>query len=79
MTPKEKAEELVENYKPYVYPFVGSSYMTGDEYPEQILRYAKTCALLAVGEVIRSKPNQPDYIYVPVVYWQEVKQEIEKL
>jgi len=77
MTPKQKAEELVNKYKPYVYPYVGSSYMTGDEYPEQISRYAKTCALIAVDEILKVASFYND-TQAEVTYWQEVKQEIEK-
>ena len=89
MTPKEKAETLTKKYEPYVYPYVGSSYLTGDEYPEQILRYAKICALVAVDEVLHMLENglydtnirgdEYDGGFNMVEYWQEVKQEIEKL
>ena len=78
MTPKQKAEELVNKYKPYVYPYVGSSYMTGDEYPEQISRYAKACALIAVDEILKVASFYND-TQAEVTYWQEVKKEIEKL
>ena len=69
MTPKEKAEELVERY-------------------DETLTYleskskAKQCALIAVDEIIKSI----DFDWMEVQnlesqhrYWQEVKQEIEKL
>jgi hypothetical protein len=86
MTPQEKAEELVDKYKPFVYPYVGSSYLTGDEYPEQILNYAKQCALIAVDEINNDysymqnvRNANSNQIHSRRVYWQEVKQEIEKL
>ena len=72
MTAKEKALELVDKYKPFVYPFMGSSYLTGDGYDEVILRNSKICALIAVIEIL----NEPD---CSEVFWQEVKQEIELL
>ena len=78
MTPNERAEELVNKYKPYVYPYVGSSYLTGDEYPEQILSYAKKCALIAVDEILKVASFYNDS-QAEVTYWQEVKQEIENL
>ena len=58
MTPKEKAEELFDNFF--------------NLYPNQDAYFiAKQCALIAVDEIIKVLPH-PDY-------WQEVKQEIEKL
>ena len=70
MTPKDKAEELVAKY-------------------DETLTYleskskAKQCALIAVEEILSIKPNNPfivnGYYIEPKKYWQEVKQEIEKL
>jgi hypothetical protein len=81
MTPKEKAEALVDKYKPFVYPYVGSSYLTGDEYPEQILNYAKLCALITVDEIINTASPVYDSFWPMNTkdYWKEVKEEIEKL
>ena len=78
MKPKEKAEELVDKYKPFVYPYVGSSYLTGDEYPEQILNYAKQCALIAVDEILNLASFYND-TQGEVTYWTEVKQEIKNI
>ena len=65
MTPKEKAKELVNKFRPYTKIIVADA-----EYIED----TKKCALIAVDEIIK------------VAYWnnvkefyQEVKQEIEKL
>ena len=77
MTPNEKAEELIDKYKLFVYPYVGSSYLTGDEYPEQILNYAKQCALVAVDEILNLASFYND-TQGEVTYWTEVKQEIKK-
>ena len=63
MTPKEKAEELV-------YKFV--QYTPADselEYP-----YAKQCALIAVEQILEIIFSDYDW-----QYWNEVKQELEKL
>ena len=73
MTPNERAEELVNKYKPYVYPYVGSSYLTGDEYPEQILSYAKKCASISVDEILSLFVHE----CADTRYWTEVKKEIE--
>ena len=81
MKPKEKADELVNKYKPYVYPYLGSSYMTGDEYPEQILNYGKICALIAVDEIMNelSEMNYGLQYLNRMAHWEDVKEEIEKL
>ena len=60
MTPKEKAEELVEKYDETL------------TYLESKAK-AKHCALIAVDEIL-------EHCYeVMKPFWQEVKQEIEKL
>ena len=65
MTPKEKAEEL----------YVGYWYLTNDS------RISKQCALIAIDLRLDG-----DFIFTSIEYgvdsleyWQEVKQEIEKL
>ena len=80
MTPKEKANELVNKY--YGYYTVHMS-------------IAKKCALIAVDEIINAYPHtfglNKEYtkdgelvtsivnIRPNIIYWQEVKQEIENL
>lgn len=73
MTPKEKAEELVDKYL---------LLQIHIPYHET----AKQCALIAVDEIIKSNPIIPlqfmiesEAIDAAVEYWQQVKQEIEKL
>lgn len=80
MTPKEKAQELVDKY----YYYVGS------------VLEQKQCALIAVDEILKSEPRYPSnvdwddagathqYYYEAqreeaAIYWEEVLQEIEKL
>jgi hypothetical protein len=44
--------------------------------------YAKKCALIAVDYIITSNPHSNPFntdVYSTMDYWQEVKQEIEKL
>ena len=65
MTPKEKAEELVDKFVQYT-P-ADSEF----EYP-----YAKQCALIAVDEILNAVTAIADKRYD---YWKEVKQELEKL
>ena len=69
MNPKEKAKELVDEFARI------------DGYQDSIdlskCEYEKQCALIAVEELIKEA-----YFEVPNIrqrFWQEVKQEIEKL
>ena len=86
MTPKEKAKKLVDKFyseitgmelsfvsKLIVLPNGDSNYKT-----------AKQCALIVVDEIIKELPildYHPlgSYTNPRIKYWQEVKQEIEKL
>lgn len=73
MTPKEKAEELVDKFFNW--------------YPEQDAQFiAKQCALIAVDYILRVLPQNEYFEDLgkfgknrESVYWQDVKQEIEKL
>ena len=78
MTPKEKAKELIDKFKPLCVNVKHTGILDGlatvmnDDFINLIA--AKQCALIAVGEIIE------------VAYWnnvkdfyREVKQEIEKL
>ena len=75
MTPKEKAEELVDKY-----------YNLDDLLYETLsFIQAKQCALIAVDEIIKNGGTHYIIEYKPnsytnqVWFWQEVKEEIEKL
>jgi len=68
MTPKEKAEELVEKYNNFL--------NSDDVYWEDIIQ----CALIAADEIIKSFHTGKRYNYGKSFnYWNEVKAEIEKL
>jgi hypothetical protein len=67
MTPKEKADELVERFRMNVLDYEGCSINT---------HKAKQCALIAVDELVILGMWTDESIGK---YWQEVKQEIEKL
>jgi hypothetical protein len=69
MTPKEKAKELVGRYAMYL----RANLMHNEEANED----AKQCALIAVDEILEVIQNL--YFMGTVDYWQEIKQEIEKL
>lgn len=62
MTPKEKAEELRGKFSDTLYEGNGTS------------AGAISCAIIAVDEIILSKP-----ILGSLEYWQEVKEELTKL
>ncbi len=71
MTPKEKAKELVDKM----------SYNDFDKYHNCSYYVAKNCALIAVNEIINNSIEWLGCKYQDeeIKYWQEVKQEIEKL
>lgn len=83
MTPKEKANQLVERMKQYVHGYVGSSMLTNTEYPEQILKQAKKAANIVVDECINCSQYKAHLPPVPEIetteYWLSVKDEIERV
>jgi hypothetical protein len=77
MTPKEKAEELVNKFMEYSHTdFI--TYRGGYQMDSQI-ENAKQCALIAVDEVIKSHHNLYGVNNKEVKFYLEVKQEIELL
>ena len=71
MTQKEKAEELVDKYV---------SLTDGWVYGIKNWEYKKKCALIAVDEILNLEPPELSYLEpFSKSWWQEVKQEIEKL
>ena len=81
MTPKEKTIQLVERFRHF------DEYYYDEFFKDTDL--AKQCALIAVDEIIEATNmyqyginNAIEHIPAKIVshpYWQEVKQEIEKL
>jgi hypothetical protein len=82
MTPKEKAEELVDKFyqttpnEAWYNPPLASASM---EY--KAWEQAKQCALIAVDEIMEQllKNMSNDISGVHGIYWEKVKQEIEAL
>jgi len=77
MTPKEKAQELLDK----IINIANKHDCFGNEYP-----LAKDCALIAVDEILKEYAHAENHIEdimgrisLYIKYWQEVKQEIEKL
>lgn len=84
MTPKEKAKELIHKYV---------ALTDGWVYGKENWEHKKKCALIAVDEIIKSRQEDGSFddtlsstsseYYTPhpmyLTYWQQVKQEIQKL
>jgi hypothetical protein len=74
MRPKEKAIEIYDKFEEH------STYSFNENKELSSKHHAKQCALIALNEIIqaiRYTEAKKDYGYVG--YWNEVKQEIEKL
>ena len=67
MTPKEKAEELVDKF-----------YKINEGVNLIYFEEAKQCALIAVDEILDMVKHTP-IEFIETDYWQEVKQEINEL
>ena len=78
MNPKEKALELIEQFKDKVNPYIGSGMLSNTHDDDTILWQSKRCALVAVDEVLNEENHfiQTD---AHLLYWEEVKQEIKNL
>jgi len=86
MTPKEKAEELVEKFKfETKRSEVINDILLGDISVVFKHYKAKQCALISVDEVQRliKDLSNCSYRFISIIdemnFWQEVKQEIQKL
>ena len=74
MTPKEKALELYWKYYNRI------EHTLSEEYSEHETFLCKECALIAVDEILDLIDTIYDYDRESLnPYWQEVKQELEKL
>lgn len=74
MTPKQKAEELFSKY----------SYLSKNHVPTLGIKVAKECALVALDEIIPIVEGYEDALSLSqqsdtLEWWQQVKQEIQKL
>ena len=68
LTPKQKADELIEKFR----PFAHSNFTYNDNGETE---KATQCAIIAVDEILKIGWNLPHYENKEgVVYWQEVKQ-----
>jgi hypothetical protein len=76
-----KADELIEQFKPYVYCFMGSDMLINRESDSVVLKNACICAMVCVDEIIkdfrgfRTKPYLTVTQAIEVTkFWQKVKQ-----
>jgi hypothetical protein len=76
MTPKEKAEKLVDKHLRIIADDVIDNKLV---YGTLTYKLSKECALIAVDELIKQEEKYNNGTFYPSKYWQEVKQEIEKL
>jgi hypothetical protein len=79
MTPKEKAKELVNKYSPYVYCYMGSGMLSNSYDDTVIIMNAKQCALIAVYEMLNDCDPSSPFEIERINFWENVKNEIEKL
>ena len=75
MTPKEKAEELYSKYYNRIEHCLSEDYYGSEKFIIQ------QCALIVVDEVLLETDDNYDSLHASDrrIYWQNVKQEIEKL
>ena len=59
MQPKQKAQDLINKFKPHVYCYMGSGVLTNDYNETVALNEAKNCALMCAKVVLESTPLNP--------------------
>ncbi len=81
MTPEEKSKQLVDDYYnilPLDKYVITKDYFLSWEY--NAWKEAKKCAIRAVDEILKEIEDIDDgQTFIPYEYWNEVKNEIEKL
>ena len=74
-TPKEQAEDLIRQFKNYVYPYSGSGMLSNTYDDDIILLNAKHCATITVETILINK-----FLYEwQKAFWQNVLIEIKLL
>lgn len=79
MTPEEKAKELIAKFYDQIedFPVQCGMYCQGGSI--NIIGLSKQCAGIAVEEIIKVPPMYTGSLNPVWEYWQQVKQQIEKL
>ena len=70
LSPKEKADELVDSMN---IPYIDGEYYNMSFYQQT------QCALIVVNEILKAREVSIGGLILDEDYWQEVKEEIEKL
>lgn len=80
MTPKEKAKELVLKYwnLPTTFQYINDGVIFVEN-SHINKKAAKQCALIAVDEILKAIKSTPADYGSSWTYWEQVKNEIEKL
>ena len=82
MTPKEKAQELRQEFVFRIEDIIEPKTLDEVESLNTLIyKAAKQCALIAVNEILDNFPNEfwDEYLIDNFKYWGEVKQELENL
>tara|TARA_R110000868_G_scaffold94744_1_gene261133 strand:+ start:154 stop:366 length:213 start_codon:yes stop_codon:yes gene_type:complete len=70
MTPKEKAEELIDKFRNEITSFLGDNMKKIN---------AKKCALVAVDEILNHHHQSQGLYRIDRYFWEQVKKEIQNL
>jgi len=74
MTPKEKAEQLTWKY------YHNIEHTISDEYSNKDFEISKQCVIIAVDEILEIiRYHGTDIGKHSLMFWEEVKEELEKL
>jgi hypothetical protein len=76
---KNKAEELVNKFKPFVYCYMGSGMLSNTVDDDVVLMMAKKCAHIAIDELLISCDSKMYKGHPMEGYWLKVKSEIDSV
>ncbi len=74
MTPRQKAEKLLDRFEEYAEARISNS---GRDFDKNYC--SKQCALIAVDEILNALVYSPTDYGASILFWNQVKTEIEKL
>ena len=82
MTPREKATELIEQFKDKVNPYIGSGMLSNTHDDSAILWQSKKCALIVCDEISKAVKKDSDFTITyekSKEYWNKVRDELNAL
>lgn len=79
MNAQEKAKDLILQFYPYMYCYIGSGMLTNDYNEKVVLDLAKKCSLICIEEILNNTKNTMRDLSESLHdnYWNEVKSIIE--